>query len=289
VRTREVGSGRRDVLRARSVVLATGLVPRLPPGAVRGERVWHSSELLTRIEDIPAPRRAIVLGAGQSAAEVVDHLHRRFPDAEVCAVFARFGYSPADDSSFANRVFDPDAVDAFFGAPPAVKEMILGYHANTNYSVVDQELIESLYRRHYQEKVSGRQRLVFRNVSRVTDAVEVDGRVELAVESMLDGTREVLTADLVVHATGYRSRDPDALLGALAERCHRDDAGRLVVGRDYRVVTDPGLTAGVYLQGPTEHTHGLSSTLLSTVAVRAGEITASIARVLADAGPVGSH
>jgi L-ornithine N5-oxygenase len=277
VHTRDRATGARTTTRTRNVVLATGLVPHLPPGAVRGDRVWHSSELLTRIDTLPAPRRAIVVGAGQSAAEVVDHLHRRFPQAEVSAVFARFGYSPADDTAFANRVFDPSAVDDFFAAPAPVKEMILGYHGNTNYSVVDQELIESLYRRHYQEKVEGHQRLRFHNVSRVTDAVEVDGRVELAVESMLDGSREVLTADLVVHATGYRPGDPAALLGDLAGHCRRDDAGRLVVHRDYRVATAAGLTAGIYVQGATEHTHGLGSTLLSNVAVRAGEIVDSVA------------
>jgi L-ornithine N5-oxygenase len=35
--------------------------------------------------------------------------------------------------------------------------------------------------------------------------------------------------------------------------------------------------AAVYLQGGTEHTHGISSSLLSNTAVRAGEILASIA------------
>jgi L-ornithine N5-oxygenase len=276
VHTRDLTTGRRATTRTRNVVLATGLVPHLPAGVVPGDRVWHSSELLTRIDTLPPPRRAIVVGAGQSAAEVVDHLHRRFPQAEVSAVFARFGYSPADDTAFANRVFDPAAVDAFFAAPPSVMDLILGYHANTNYSVVDQELIESLYRRHYQEKVAGHQRLRFHNVSRVTDAVEVDGRVELAVESMLDGTREVLTADVVVHATGYRAGDPAALLGELTGRCRRDGAGRMVVHRDYRLDTSAGLTAGIYLQGATEHSHGLGSTLLSNAAVRAGEIVESV-------------
>jgi L-ornithine N5-monooxygenase len=277
----DVHTSRGTVLRTRNVVLATGLVPHLPTGVHRGERVWHSSELLTRIGSLTHPQRVVVVGAGQSAAEAVDHLHRAFPDAEVCAVFSRYGYSPADDSSFANRVFDPDAVDAFFGAPAEVKDLILGYHGNTNYSVVDPELIEALYRRHYHEKVSGRERLRFLNVSRVADAIqiegEVDGRVELAVESMLDGSREVLTADLVVYATGYRPSDPCALLGEVADHCLRDAVGGLEIGRDYRVSTGPEITAGVYVQGPTEHTHGLSSTLLSNVSVRAGEIAASIA------------
>jgi L-ornithine N5-oxygenase len=63
-------------------------------------------------------------------------------------VFGRYGYSPADDSCFANRIFDPSAVDDYFHAPGPVKEMLLGYHANTNYSVVDPELIDGPYRRH---------------------------------------------------------------------------------------------------------------------------------------------
>ncbi|MGH3776458.1 MAG: lysine N(6)-hydroxylase/L-ornithine N(5)-oxygenase family protein [Pseudonocardiaceae bacterium] len=261
---------------ARNVVLATGLRPHLPEGVSTGHRIWHSSDLLSMAATITAPERLAVVGAGQSAAEAVDYLHRTFPDAEVCAVFARYGYSPADDTSFANRVFDPNAVDAFFQAPGKVKDMILDYHANTNYSVVDPELIDELYRRHYREKVTGRERLRFHNVSRIADAVEVNGRIELAVESMIDNSREVLTTDLVVYATGYRPGDPCRLLGDLGGACCRGTNGQLEIDRDYRIITDDAITAGIYVQGPTEHSHGLSSTLLSNVAVRAGEIVASI-------------
>lgn len=274
-------------LRTRNVVLATGLVPQLPEGVRASDRVWHSRDLLPGTEAVlgrgTVPRRVVVVGAGQSAAEAVDHLHRTFTGAQVCAVFARYGYSPADDSAFANRVFDPGAVDDFFRAPAGVKDAILGYHANTNYSVVDPELIGSLYRTHYHERVSGRERLEFRNVSRVADAVETDDGVELAVESLIDGSRQVLSADLVVYATGYRPSDPCRLLGDLAARCLRDADGRLDVRRDYRVATDPAITAGIYVQGATEHTHGLSSTLLSNVAARSGEIAASVAAAVRSA------
>ncbi|MFE9130792.1 SidA/IucD/PvdA family monooxygenase [Streptomyces sp. NPDC007148] len=43
-----------------------------------------------------------------------------------------------------------------------------------------------------------------------------------------------------------------------------------------RVETVPEVTAGIYLQGGTEHTHGLTSTLLSTTAIRAEEIHRSL-------------
>ena len=272
-------------LRARNVALATGLTPALPRGISAGRRIWHNRDLLFRAEEIrdTSPQRFAVVGAGQSAAETVDYLHRTFAGAEVHAVFARYGYSPADDSSFANRIFDPSAVDDFYTAPDGVKDMILGYHANTNYSVVDPDLIDELYRRHYHERVAGHERLKFCNVSRVADVVDAGDRVELAVESLIDGSREVVTADVVVYATGYRSDDPVWLLGGgLPEACNRDSDGRLDVRRDYRVGTaaladGTPVTAGIYLQGPTEHTHGISSTLLSNVAVRSGEIASSIA------------
>ncbi|MCE0768015.1 lysine N(6)-hydroxylase/L-ornithine N(5)-oxygenase family protein [Pseudonocardia kujensis] len=276
-------------IRARNVVLATGLTPNVPRGVTLGPRVWHNRDLLHRAPQLRTAAHCAVVGAGQSAAETVDYLHRTYPEAEVHAVFARYGYSPADDSSFANRIFDPAAVDDFYAAPAPVKKMIMGYHANTNYSVVDPDLITELYRRHYHERVAGRERLRFHNVSRVADVVDAGDRVELAVESLIDGARDVLTADVVVYATGYRPTDPLWLLDpALAAACTRDDAGRAEVRRDYRLAT--GATpqgrpvhVGLFVQGATEHTHGITSTLLSTVAVRAGEIAAALAGATAPA------
>ncbi|WP_395570524.1 lysine N(6)-hydroxylase/L-ornithine N(5)-oxygenase family protein [Streptomyces sp. BK79] len=267
-----------EVHRARNLVLGTGLRPRMPEGVERGDRVWHNSELLSRVDALEgtSPSRFVVVGAGQSAAENVAYLHRRFPRAEVCAVFTRYGYSPADDSGFANRIFDPEAVDEYFAAPGSVKRRLMDYHANTNYSVVDLDLIDDLYRRTYQEKVLGTERLRFLNVSRLTGVKETPDRVRATVTSLVSGEETLLDADIVVFATGYVPTDPLGLLGEVADRCLRDDEGRVRVERDYRIATDPGLRCGLYLQGGTEHTHGITSSLLSNTAVRVGEILESL-------------
>ncbi|MCI2417433.1 lysine N(6)-hydroxylase/L-ornithine N(5)-oxygenase family protein [Saccharopolyspora sp. K220] len=268
-----------EVYRARNVVVATGLRPRLPDGVAASDRVWHNCELLHRVDGVEPDEvsRFVVVGAGQSAAEVTAFLHERFPNAEVCSVFARFGYSPADDSPFANRVFDPAAVDAFYGAPEDVKRQIMAYHANTNYSVVDLDLIEELYRRVYREKVLGGQRLRILNVSRVADVAEADNGVRVTVDSLSTGERTVLDADVVVCSTGYQPSDALPLLGDVAHHCARDEQDRLLIERDYRVRTAPAVTGGVYLQGGcTEHTHGITSSLLSNNAVRSGEILQSV-------------
>ncbi|WP_215452295.1 lysine N(6)-hydroxylase/L-ornithine N(5)-oxygenase family protein [Streptomyces sp. ATCC 21386] len=268
------------VRRTRSICVATGLEPHLPPGAALSERVWHNSELLPRVEQVVRGgrpvRRAIVLGAGQSAAEAVDYLHRNFPEAEICSVFAKYGYTPADDSPFANKIFDPEAVDLYYGAPREVKQSLFDYHRSTNYSVVDMDLIESLSRSMYQEKVQGRERLRMMNVSRLREVEAGPDDVKVTVEFLPTGEREVLSSDLLVYATGYRPRGVGDDLGEIGKLCLRDDEDALLVGRDHRVATNPNVTADIYLQGGTEHTHGLTSTLLSTTAVRAGEICASL-------------
>ncbi|MFJ6929288.1 lysine N(6)-hydroxylase/L-ornithine N(5)-oxygenase family protein [Streptomyces nigra] len=267
------------VHRARNLVLGTGLRPLMPDGVERSDRLWHTSELLGRVAawEGPPPGRVVVVGAGQSAAENVAYLHRRFPEAEICAVFSRYGYSPADDSGFANRIFDPEAVDAFYTAPESVKRRLMDYHGNTNYSVVDIDLIDDLYRQMYREKVLGTERLRFLNVSRLTDVKETeDDRVSATVTSLVTGEETRLDADVVVFATGYGPADPVGLLGEVADRCLRDDEGRVRVERDYRVATDDSLRCGIYLQGGTEHTHGITSSLLSNTAVRVGEILDSL-------------
>ena len=266
------------VHRARNLVLGTGMRPLMPEGVETGDRVWHNSELLAKVDRLEgtSPSRFIVVGAGQSAAENVAYLHRRFPEAEVCAVFSRYGYSPADDSSFANRIFDPAAVDEYFAAPENVKRRLMDYHGNTNYSVVDIDLIEDLYRQTYQEKVLGTERLRFLNVSRLTDVEETQGTARATVTSLVTGEETVLDADVVVFATGYSPADPLGLLGEVADHCLRDDEGRVRVERDYRIVTDPELRCGIYLQGGTEHTHGITSSLLSNTATRVGEILDSL-------------
>ncbi len=156
--------------------------------------------------------------------------------------------------------------------------MLVDYHGNTNYSVVDGDLIEDLYRRAYQEKVTGAERLKMLNVSRIHEMVDSGDGVRVVIESLSTGEKSDLDADVIVYSTGYLPADPYPMLGEIAALCPPDETGRVQLQRDYRVVAGPELECGIYLQGGTEHTHGLSSSLLSNSAVRAGEILDSVVR-----------
>ncbi|MEN0138393.1 MAG: SidA/IucD/PvdA family monooxygenase [Rhodococcus sp. (in: high G+C Gram-positive bacteria)] len=261
-------------VRTRNVVMGTGLQPRIPDWVTPSPRCFHNKDFLTRMAELPEPvhGRFVVLGAGQSAAEVVQYLHATYRDAQIHNVFARFGYSPADDSPYANRIFDPGTVDELHRAPPQERDRLLRLHRGTNYSAVDSELIETLYATEYQERVRGERRLFMRRASTITDTVETDRGLEVSIRNLLDGSVETVTCDAVVLATGYTPAPLSPLFGdfLLSTESSRE------VSRDYRLRTDPCLRAGIYLQGGTETTHGITSSLLSNVAVRAGEVLHSV-------------
>ncbi|GGC53159.1 lysine N(6)-hydroxylase/L-ornithine N(5)-oxygenase family protein [Hoyosella rhizosphaerae] len=269
---------------ARNVVAALGLRERLPEDVTASRRCFHNHQFLHHIERMPQPQhqRFVVVGAGQSAAEIVDYLHSRYPTAAVHSVFSRFGYSPADDSPYANRIFDPSVVDEFHYAPTEVRQRLLALHRGVNYSVVDPELIAHLYETEYQERVTGQRRIFMHRASRVDGVTETTDGVTVTVRSDLNGHAETLKCDAVVCATGFTPTPLHPLFGDIISEPP-------AVARDYRVITDPRIRAGIYLQGGVEHTHGISSSLLSNVAVRAGEILNSIAQRRTDARVMGGE
>lgn len=268
----ETADGR--TVRTRNLAVGAGLQEQIPDWATPSPRCFHNHQFLFRIKELPelVHQRFVVLGAGQSAAEVVQYLHRHYPQAEVHSVFSRYGYSPADDSPYANRIFDPSTVDELHGAERQERERVLELHRSTNYSVVDIELINELYTTEYQELVRGQRRLFMRRASEISSVVDGPDGIEVSVRSRLDDLTDTLMCDAVVLATGFTPTPLSSLIGDLAPA----DGAVTEVERDYRLVTTPDVRGGIYLQGGTEKTHGLTASLLSNVAVRSGEILTSL-------------
>lgn len=278
--------GAAGTVRARNVVVGGGITPALPAHVSPSVRQWHSHGLLGRLDELPdlVHQRFVVVGAGQSAAEITTYLHDTYPQAHVHAVFGKYGYTPADDSPYANRVFDPDAVDDFHEAPIEVRERLLDYHRSTNYSAVDSEVIAELYAREYQEKVHGNRRLFIHGASRLDaeKTEETSDGVRVRIDHLPTTTTQTVTADAVVYATGFRSIDLRELLAEPEKEFCFDDSGLPQVSRDYRIRRPTDRQGNVYLNGGVEHSHGLTATLLSNIAVRSADIVDSIVGNITD-------
>ncbi|KAF3919370.1 hypothetical protein ABW21_db0205055 [Orbilia brochopaga] len=275
---------------ARHVVVAVGGRPVLPkPMPEYHPRVVHSSQYSSRVpqalSNLDASYRIAVIGAGQSAAEVFSDVSSRYANANTTLFIRGDALKPSDDSPFVNEIFNPSATDKFFQTPTEERHQQLAENRATNYSVVRLELIERIYHDIYVQRLrdpSGASwKLNIRNHSQVTGFSASDKHVTLRMSHHDNGvdTVEDHDFDLVIVATGYARDMHQELLAPTRELLEDSTVERFPVGRDYRVQFGNGRVsadAGIYLQGCNEMTHGLSDTLLSVLAVRAGEVVDSI-------------
>lgn len=271
--TVRASDGTTDTVRARDIVIGAGIRPVLPDGVAVSGRVFHNHELLFRLADVPSHRHRsfLIVGAGQSAAEVAAYLHDTHPDAQIHVSFRRFGYSPSDDTPYANRIFDPASVDEFYTAPSAVKQRLLEYHWQTNYSAVDADLINDLYQREYVETVAGRPRLIVHRVTDVESLVEDADGVTVSLRDLGERSRTTIHTDAVIYATGFEPHDPRTLFGETIDLAAAFPSAEPNVGRDYELLLS-GVGGRVFLNGGVQHSHGLTSSLLSNIAIRAQDI-----------------
>lgn len=279
------GTGEEERLVTRNVVVATGGRPWVPPqlGVAperASDRVFHSHEFMVRVDrgfpDRAARHRFVVVGSGQSGAEIFYCLLNRYPNAEVTATVRGFGYKPADESDFVNEVFLPEMVDFFYGLPRERRAGVIDSFRDVNYSVVDHPLIRKIYRALYDERVCGKERARVLPYQELVSVEERRDAVELGFRDLVRGDERTVECDGLVLCTGYRWDREHPVLDELAPWLASDEDGSYKVLRDYRLEGRPGFAPGVYLQGYCEATHGISETVLSLLPVRAQDIVRSV-------------
>jgi L-ornithine N5-oxygenase len=270
--------GEEFVRTSRSVVVSAGGTPRIPDAfkVLKDDaRVFHHSQYLARMANQPCgsgqPMNIAIIGGGQSAAEAFIDLNDSFPSVQVDMILRGSALKPADDSPFVNEVFSPEFTDLVFQQASSERERLVNEYHNTNYSVVDIDLIERIYGIFYRQKVSGIARHAFRALTTVEKATATELGVELALRNNATGELTLRHYDAVVLATGYERQMHRKLLAPLEAYL-----GDFEVDRNYRLITDERCKAGIYMQGFCQASHGLSDTLLSILPIRADEIAGSL-------------
>ena len=268
--------GELESRRARNLVLGMGGAPQVPQAfeGVNDPRIVHSSQYRGRIDTLLADRgrkaRVAVVGGGQSAAEIFEDLTLRFPQVDASMILRGTALKPSDDSPFVNEIFNPSFIDQIYQQPRARRIELLGEFRNTNYAVVDLELIERIFQLFYLQKLRNEDRhqmLARRDIARVETG---ETGVRLTLRNLADDSLQEQGFDAVILATGYRRNQHHDLLAGLG-----DHLESLTPDRQYCLNLRDS-DARIYLQGCCETTHGLSDTLLSVLAVRSREVLESI-------------
>jgi L-ornithine N5-oxygenase len=290
VRVELAGGG---VITARAAVVAPGRAPLIPP-VFRGlddERVFHFTSYLDRVPDLARARRIAILGASQSAAELVLDAWTRLPGVQIVNVLREFGYRQKDLSPFTNEVYYPSFVDYYYGAPEPAQRELDRQLRYTNYSAADSDVIQALYARLYEQRLDGGDRVTLaRNVEVMAATADGEG-VHLALADRAHRGTSLLTVDAVVLATGFHDLTDErgeqflpAVLDPLQPLVARTPSGRAVIGRDYRIIgAEPDRLPPLYLNGLCETTHGMGDAgSFSLLSIRAATMARSLAAALAD-------
>ncbi|MHC6627527.1 SidA/IucD/PvdA family monooxygenase [Streptomyces globosus] len=293
VTSRDPRDGSLHTVEGRNVALATGHEPFVPE-LLRphlGERVFHASRLLPALAALSGtPLRSIaVIGAGQTAGEIVLHLAAQHPDAEIHSLVRHAGFRMYELGHFSNEVYFPDETDYFYGLEGEQREQALEQARATNYAAVDPDVSTALYQAAYQDRFTGRNRLHMHRRTEVASVGQEDGgRVRLATEEVFTGERGVVTADAVVVCTGYREPVLPRQLAAFLPYLRLDPQGRPEVTRAHRAETTGDCEVGIYLDGLTEWRHGIgSATSFSQMAAKADTVHRDLrARLSRPAAPV---
>lgn len=276
---------------AHSLVVAPGRTPYVPEpfAAIADPRVFHASDYLYRLDELAEPPgTAVVIGGSQSAGELTLDLAKRYPRTRVITYTRSFGLRLKDTSPFSEEGFFPQFTDYYFESSRSSKRVLDAYMRPTNYSSVDADVLNELYLMIYEQRLDGDQRVFYRGNRQVSDVVVSPRAVSLTVTDVHTGALEVVDADLVVLATGFRDIGPErhqeqypTLLAGVADRLSFDEYGYLAIDKGYRLRTLPG-TPPLLINGLCETTHGIGdSGSFSLLSLRAASIQEMLAQVTA--------
>lgn len=266
-----------DTITCRDLVVGAGRDAHVPEAFrdLPPERVVHSTQYSGRIAALPEadrPKRPVVVGGAQSAAEMFMALHKDSPDSTPTLIMRSIGLQNYQTSKFGNELFYSSFIDEFYTMLPEARTQVLEEMHQTNYAGLAPPFLDELYSMIYQQKMLGQKRSTVTPLVDVVSARMDGDEVVLDLRDRKSDKVEPLRCDMVFLGTGFDSRMP-ALVRDLADRVGLDD---LNVSRRYRVDLGDSAWGAIYLQGVNEATHGIADSLISVLAHRSEDITADL-------------
>jgi len=266
---------------AKNVVISTGPVVRLPEYAVPllSDAVFHGSDFLSKVTalDREGPYHFCVVGSGQSAAEILLYLHSAFPNSRATSIHRTLGFKLGDRCHFSNECYFPSETDYVFSLPYLARKKVAEDTHRTNYSSIDFEISHLLYWRIYEDTVQGIERVKMATRRSIVAIERQHSLYSITLADVYTGSEETIVADVVILCTGYSEAPFPALLNDMRDCVRTEVDGRPRIDYDHRVQLIEPADVGIYLNGLSEYSHGISdSASFSMMALKADSILNSI-------------
>jgi lysine N6-hydroxylase len=270
-----VWSAGKPPVRARNLVVGVGHDPFVPEVArpALGDNLFHASEFLQRDPKL-AGRTVVIIGGGQTGAELVDHiLGQEVLPRRLTWVSRRHGFLPLDDSAFSNEWFNPEFVRRFYKLPEPTRRSLLASQQLASNGI-SEHLLGRIYRRLYELDylTPDRLRYVLRPSCELAGVTRDGDLLQVVVDDTISGRRDTLLAEVVILATGYRHVLPEVIRPLLGD----SGFGDVETTIDYSLRWSGDAAGRIYLQNGAERTHGIADPNLSLAAWRSAVIINSV-------------
>ncbi|MFE7134550.1 SidA/IucD/PvdA family monooxygenase [Streptomyces sp. NPDC057638] len=281
--------------RARSLSFAPGRSNNIPPvfQPHLGTRAFHFTDYAYRRDEWRrggAPSSVAVVGASQSAVEIILDLHAALPGTAVHSVFRTFSYVLKDTSPFTEDLLLPSFTDYFYGVPAQSKRQLNEQVLRSNYGSADHDVIKKLYFLLYENEVREDSSITVRNNTRISQVLTQDDGMKLLLQDVHTHEAESLHVDAVILATGFRNFGRaeneelhHPLLAGVVDNYAVDQDGVPLITRSYQLVpaNDRPSAPPIFLNGLCEHSHGLGDAgSFSLLSYRAAEMERALANAL---------
>jgi lysine N6-hydroxylase len=274
----------RGQVRTQNIILGTGLQPKVPECTMeflntKNQRtLLHASKYLHQ-EPQTAGMRVAVVGGGQTAAEIVQHLLSN-PDKVPKTLFwisRRSNFLPLDESPFTNELFTPNYSDYFYGLSAQDRVSILAEQKFASDGISN-GLLERIYQLLYQAEFlngSGRCCSLYPRCELAGMTPSVHDGWALTLRDGVNCVATTVQADVVILATGSMYK-PLPALNPIMNRLARGDHG-FIVQDDYSIQWDGPPSLKIYIQNGAKHCRGVADPNLSLMAWRSAKIINSLA------------
>ncbi|MCC5892332.1 SidA/IucD/PvdA family monooxygenase [Exiguobacterium sp.] len=256
-------AGQTKQLRAKHLVLGTGMAPFVPAGF---EQVIHTSEYMTYRDVLKDRYRVAVVGSGQSAAEVFLDLLRDATDEQRVDWITRSDhFETLEAGKLGDEIFSVDYVKYFHSLSYTSRKELIRSFERFRHGVNPETMTaiyETLYHRTAERDSTKAELLTQVEVESITYDWLTH---QLTGKKMYTGEEVERTYDLVVVATGYRPVLPSWIdrlpIVWEAEREWR-------VGETYEVRMEEELSGKLFTHTNLEHSHGPAATNLGMAVYR---------------------
>ncbi|MBR1217849.1 SidA/IucD/PvdA family monooxygenase [Bradyrhizobium sp. U87765 SZCCT0131] len=260
---------------ADNICVGVGICPRVPP-FVRlhpDSTSFHVADFLPNAYRFRG-KRVVVVGGGQSGAEAVLALLTGGPGGlphQVSWISSRDNFLPLDDSPFTNDYFTPSHSSYFFEQTERSKTAFVERNLLASDGISDRTL-RQIYQRIYTLRFIdvGPPSVGLLPGRRVVQCAYDSVGWNLLLEHAASGATEVLRADVVVWATGFR---PAAMefLAPLLPRIERQQ-DEILIDDDFAAIWDGPADRNIFVLNAARRQRGLPDPNLSLTAWRSQRV-----------------